>query len=219
MAIRLDKAFGGGAETWYRSSIGLRSSAGNDEGRSDPSSASIYHRMIFNRTSGTSLRVYGRAYHAQLWLSSLERYAVPRIGKMPVSEVTSADVIGILAPIWHDMSPTARKLRQRIRAVMEWAVAMGLRPDNPCDRIGPVLGSQGNVVRHMRALPHGQVPSAIETVRASSARPVVKLAFEFLVLTATRSGEVRGAWMRRAGHPDQDDGSRRSRGCTGWPSC
>ena len=131
--------------------------------------------------------------HAQLWLSSLERYAVPRIGKMPISEVTSADVIGILAPIWHDMPPTARKLRQRIRAVMEWAVAMGLRPDNPCDRIGPVLGSQGGVVRHMRALPHGQVSAVIETVRRSNARPVVKLAFEFLVLTATRSGEVRGA--------------------------
>ena len=131
--------------------------------------------------------------HAQLWLSSLERYAVPRIGKMPISEVTSADMIGILAPIWHDMPPTARKLRQRIRAVMEWAVAMGLRPDNPCDRIGPVLGSQGGVVRHMRALPHGQVSAAIETVRRSNARPVVKLAFEFLVLTATRSGEVRGA--------------------------
>ena len=131
--------------------------------------------------------------HTQLWLSSLERYAVPPIGKMPISEVTSADVIGILAPIWHDMPPTARKLRQRIRAVMEWAVAMGLRPDNPCDRIGPVLGSQGGVVRHMRALPHGQVSAAIETVRRSNARPVVKLAFEFLVLTATRSGEVRGA--------------------------
>ena len=131
--------------------------------------------------------------HAQLWLSSLERYAVPRIGKMPISEVTSADVIEILAPIWHDMPPTARKLRQRIRAVMEWAVAMDLRPDNPCDRIGPVLGSQGGVVRHMRALPHGQVSAAVETVRRSNARPVVKLAFEFLVLTATRSGEVRGA--------------------------
>ena len=131
--------------------------------------------------------------HAQLWLKSLERYAIPRIGEMPISEVTSADVIGILAPIWHDMPPTARKLRQRIRAVMEWAVAMDLRPDNPCDRIGPVLGTQGGRVRHMRALPHREVASAIETVRASNARPVVKLAFEFLVLTAVRSGEVRGA--------------------------
>ena len=142
--------------------------------------------------------------HAQLWLSSLERYAVPRIGKMPISEVTSADVIETLAPIWHDMPPTARKLRQRIRAVMEWAVAMGLRPDNPCDRIGPVLGSQGGVVRHMQALPHGQVSAAIETVRRSNARPVVKLAFEFLVLTATRSGEVRRALWTEI---DRDEGA------------
>ena len=70
---------------------------------------------------------------------------------------------------------------------------MDLRPDNPCDRIGPVLGARGEVVRHMRALPHGEVASAIEKVRASTSGPVVKLAFEFLVLTATRSGEVRGA--------------------------
>ena len=131
--------------------------------------------------------------HAQLWLNSLERYAVPRIGKMPISEVTSTDVIGILAPIWHDTAATARKLRQRIRTVMEWAVAMDLRPDNPCDRIGPVLGSQGNLVRHMRALPHREVSVAIETVRGSNARPVLKLALEFLVLTAARWNEVRGA--------------------------
>ena len=88
---------------------------------------------------------------------------------------------------------TARSVRQRIRTVLEWAVAMGLRPENPCDRIGPVLGSQGNVVQHMRALPHREVASVLETVRASDARPVVKLAFEFPVLTAARWGEVRWA--------------------------
>ena len=131
--------------------------------------------------------------HARLWRGTLERHAIPRIGAMPVAEVTSADVIGVLTPIWHDRPATARKLRQRIGSVMEWAVAMGLRPDNPCDRIGPVLGSQGAAVRHMPALPHGEVAAAIGTVRTSAARPVVKLAFEFLVLTATRSGEVRGA--------------------------
>ena len=131
--------------------------------------------------------------HAQLWLGSLERYAFPRIGEMPVSAVPRADVIGILVPIWHEKATTARKLHQRIRAVMEWAVAMDLRPDNPCDRIGPVLGAQGKVARHMRALPHGEVVSVIEKVRASTSGPVVKLAFEFLVLTATRSAAVRGA--------------------------
>ena len=135
------------------------------------------------------------ARHARLWLGSLEHHAFPRIGEMPIAEVTSADVIGILAPIWHEKASTARKLRQRIRAVLEWAVAMDLRPDNPCDRIGPVLGAQGKVVRHMRALPHRKVAAALRSVQASNARPVLKLAFEFLVLTATRSGEVRrAAW-------------------------
>ncbi len=131
--------------------------------------------------------------HAELWVGSLKRHALPRIGGMRISEVTSADVIGIPAPIWHGKAATARKLRQRIRSVMEWAVAMDLRPDNPCDRIGPVLGLQRNGARHMRASPHGEVAEAIRKVRASKARPVMKLAFELLVLTATRSGEVRGA--------------------------
>ena len=136
------------------------------------------------------------AKHSQVWMSTLERYAFPRIGKMPVSEVTSADMIGILSPIWHRKVTTARRLRQRLRAVLEWAVAMEHRPDNPCDRIGPVLGSQRDRVQHMQALPHRDVSAAIERVRASHARPVVKLAFEFLVLTAVRSGEVRGArWI------------------------
>ena len=121
---------------------------------------------------------------------------------VPVSAVTSADVIGILAPIWHEKAATARKLRQRIRTVMEWAVAMDLRPDNPCDRIGPVLGAQGKVVRHMRALPHGELVVAIEKVRASTSGPAVKLALEFLVLTATLE-EVRGAVWTEI---DRDEG-------------
>ena len=80
--------------------------------------------------------------HAREWISSLRRFAFPRIGKMPVSEVTSADVLETLTPIWHQQAPTARRVRQRLRAVLEWAVAMEFRIDNPCDRIGPVLGPQ-----------------------------------------------------------------------------
>ena len=56
-----------------------------------------------------------------------------------------------------------------------------------------VLGRQRHRVRHMPALPHREVAAAVAAVRGSGARPVVKLAFEFLVLTAGRSGEVRGA--------------------------
>ena len=131
--------------------------------------------------------------HPQQWLNSLERYAFPRIGGQPVAEVTRADVLDILSPIWHVKAPTARCVHQRVHAVLEWAVAMDYRVDNPCDRVLPVLGAQGDIVQHMRALPHREVAAAVAAVRASGATPVVSLAFEFLVLTAARSGEVREA--------------------------
>ena len=131
--------------------------------------------------------------HPREWMSSLRRLAFPRIGKMPVSEVTSADVLEILTPIWHRKAPTARRVRQRLQAVLEWAVAMEFRMDNPCDRIGPVLGPQQDVTEHMQALPHREVAAVIRRVRASAAVPAVRLAFEFLVLTAARWGEVRWA--------------------------
>ena len=131
--------------------------------------------------------------HAREWLSSLRRVAFPRIGKVPVSEVSSADVLEILTPIWHRKAETARRVRLRLRAVLEWAVAMEYRIDNPCDRIGPVLGVQQHVAQHMRALPHREVAAAIGTVRGSTALPAAKLAFELLVLTAARWGEVRWA--------------------------
>ncbi len=129
-------------------------------------------------------------------MSSLRRYAFPRIGKMPVSEVTSADLLDILTPIWHRKASSARRVRQRLRAVLEWAVAMEYRIDNPCDRIGPVLGPQQDVTEHMRALPHREVAVAIRTVQAATAPEVAKLAFEFLVMTAARWSEVRWAeWV------------------------
>ena len=131
--------------------------------------------------------------HPREWMSSLRRFAFPRIGKMPVSEVTSADVLEILTPIWHRKAETARRVRLRLRAVLEWAVAMEYRIDNPCDRIGPVLGTQQHVARHMQALLHRDVAAAIGTVRGSTALGAAKLAFEFLVLTAARWSEVRWA--------------------------
>jgi len=131
--------------------------------------------------------------HAKEWLSSLERHVFPRIGHLAVRDVTSADVLEALRRVWHTRPETARRLRQRISAVMEWAVAMEYRADNPCGRITPVLEPQKDRVQHMPALHHSEVAAAIRTIQATGATEPVKLAFEFLVLTAARSGEVRGA--------------------------
>ena len=128
------------------------------------------------------------------WRSSLATYALPRIGGKTVDAVTSADVMAVLLPIWSTRRVTAGRVRQRIGAVMKWAVAQGLRADNPAgDAISAALPKTAAVQRHQRALPHTEVRAALARVRACDACPGIRLAFEFLVLTATRSGEVRNA--------------------------
>ena len=97
-------------------------------------------------------------------------------------------------PIWSTKRETARRVRQRIGAVMKWAVAQGYREDNPAgDAISAALPKNSVRRQHQKALPHGQVAEALGRVRASRAHRATALAFEFLVLTACRSGEVRGA--------------------------
>ena len=95
--------------------------------------------------------------------------------------ITRIGASGRLTPIWHDRHVTARRVRQRIGAVMKWAVAMGLRPDNPAgDVLDQALGRHRAVVQHMRALPHSEVAGAIEAVRTSAAALATKLTFEFM---------------------------------------
>ena len=84
-------------------------------------------------------------------------------------------------------------MRQRLQAVLEWAVAMEFRIDNPCDRIGPVLGPPTGRYRAHAGLAHREVAALIWRVRSSTAVPAARLALEFLVLTAARWGEVRWA--------------------------
>ena len=131
--------------------------------------------------------------HAAQWESTLRTYVYPRLGQRSVADISTADVMAVLMPIWNEKPETARRVRQRISTVMKWAVAQGYRADNPAgDAIGAALPRHnGKSKHHHRALPHGEVAAAIETVRSSRAGIAVKLAFEFLILTAARSGEVR----------------------------
>ena len=102
--------------------------------------------------------------------------------------------MSVLLPIWTAKAETAKRVRQRIGAVMKWAVAQGYRRDNPAgDAIGAALPKHGVGRKHQRALPHGEVAAAIAVIRGTDAYRATELAFEFLVLTAARSGEVRAA--------------------------
>ena len=131
---------------------------------------------------------------AQIFESVLRDYAIPRFGKKLVSEVTTADVLAVLTPIWTEKRETARRVRQRIGTVMRWAVAEGHREDNPAgEAIRAALPQNGGKAQHQRSLPHAEVAGALAKVRGSQAWPGTQLAFEFLLMTAARSGEVRFA--------------------------
>ena len=129
---------------------------------------------------------------SKLWQSTLREYVFPHIGEKDVADITTAEFMTILTPIWVSKFETARKVHRRIGTVMKWAVAQGHRQDNPAgEAITAALPKRSKQVRHMPALPHGEVAGTLAAVRGSRAWPATKLASEFLVLTATRSAEVR----------------------------
>lgn len=132
--------------------------------------------------------------HGDQWLNTLATYAFPTLGAKRIDTISSADVLGALAAIWNEKPETARRVKQRIGTVFKWAMANGWRVDNPADTITKALPKHDrSKVEHRQALPYDQVGKALATVRNSDAGIVTKLAFEFLVLTATRSSETREA--------------------------
>lgn len=131
---------------------------------------------------------------ADQWRSSIDTYAMPKLGSKAVSEVTTSDIMAVLSPVWLSKRETARKLRQRLGMVMKWAVAEGYREDNPAgEAIGAALPKPTQQVEHQPALPFNEVGTALATIRQTNAWPATKLCFEFLTLTAARSGEARQA--------------------------
>ena len=132
--------------------------------------------------------------HTASWIQTLERHAMPTLGNMPVERIGRAEVLRVLTPIWTTRPETARRVRQRMRTVFRWAMAHGFMDTNPAgEAIDGALPPMPKVKAHLRALPYQEVGLALETVEASQASIPAKLCFRFLVLTAARSGEVRGA--------------------------
>jgi integrase len=137
------------------------------------------------------------AKHAEQWDGSLKLYASPIIGALPVSAVDVALVMQILEPIWTAKPETARRLRQRIEAVLDWAKARDMRTgENPArwkghlDKLLPKI-SKVRTVRHHAALPYAELPAFMAALRAQQG--IAARAVEFCILCCSRGDEVRGA--------------------------
>ncbi len=132
--------------------------------------------------------------HAAQWLATLEHYAFPVLGDVRVDRIATPDILRALTPIWRTKAETARRVRQRIRTVLDWAKAAGHRSgDNPVDGVGKGLPRGVTAVRHHPAMPFAQVPVFIGTLAAKETSVITVLALKFLILTAARTSEVLNA--------------------------
>jgi len=134
---------------------------------------------------------FRNAKHRAQWLASLEADVFPVIGKKRVDTIDSADVLKVLSPIWTTKPETARRVKQRIKVVLDWARASGERSGpNPTEGLKEVLPKDRAIAKHHPALRYPDVPAFLTELRAAKASELARLAFEFLVLTAARTNEV-----------------------------
>lgn len=137
------------------------------------------------------------AKHAAQWASTLETYAYPVIGDLPVQGIDVALVMKVLEPIWAKKTETASRVRGRMESILDWATARGYRlGDNPArwrGHLENLLPTRSKVqrVKHHPALPYEEIGEFMALLRQRQA--ISALALEFTILTAARTGEVIGA--------------------------
>lgn len=130
--------------------------------------------------------------HQNQWIATLTTYAFPKIGDLTVDKIEGPAIRDVLSPIWLSKPETARRVRQRIGTVLDWACAKGFRAtEAPMRSISKGLPRQPKKDGHFAAMPYADVPAFVEKLRERES--VGQLALEALILTATRSGEIRGA--------------------------
>lgn len=138
------------------------------------------------------------AKHKDQWINTLKTYAFPHFGQRPIRQIDKTDVLKALKPIWKEKAETADRVLQRVRKVVNYGAAKDYCSGVDSEfweqvRIALGANEKARKVEHHPSCPHPQIGALLAQVRASTATPTVQLAFEFGVLTATRSGEIRGA--------------------------
>lgn len=140
------------------------------------------------------LKTFRNPKHAAQWLQSLENDVFPIIGQQPIDTIDSGDVLKVLTPIWTVKPETARRLKQRIKLVFDWAKAKNFcSGTNPTEGLTQVLPKhKKDEKQHHAALPYHAVPQFVTTLKTiPDMRDSIRRGLEFLILTATRTNEVR----------------------------
>lgn len=139
-----------------------------------------------------NLRNWKNGKHQQQWIRTLETFAFPSIGNTRVGDVTAAQVHDLLAAIWLERPETARRVRQRVGMILDWAYSKGYRStEAPMRSITKGLPRQSRKASHLAAMPYVDVPAFL--IRLQDKETWGRLALEAAILTGCRSGEIRGA--------------------------
>lgn len=126
------------------------------------------------------------------WMSPLEIHVLPKIGKVPVSDIDQLDIRQVLAPIWHSKADTARKAMNRLGLVLKHAAAMGLDVDlQATEKAKALLGKSRHISKNVPALDWQDVPEFYQSLTAENS--ITHLALRLLILTGMRSAPVRFA--------------------------
>lgn len=138
--------------------------------------------------------------HSYNWLQSLETYVFPVFGKRTVDKINAGDVLTAIGPLWNEKHDTANRILRRIKSVFDYCIVKGyltvdvngvrVTQPNPADSVRIALPKRNGSSKHHESLPYTQLPAFIQKLRVSQSALAVKLAFEFLILTAARTGEV-----------------------------
>lgn len=136
--------------------------------------------------------------HGDQWINTLTSYAFPKFGQIAVGGVNKSHILAALTPIWKTKAETASRVLQRIRMVLNYAAAKDYSKGLDAEfwqQVKLALGANDRArkVEHHSSCPYTEVGALLAQVEASGASSLTKLAFEFSILTASRSGEVRGA--------------------------
>jgi integrase len=138
-------------------------------------------------------RAWKNVKHIQQWISTLEQYVFPKIGKIEINKLNRNEFRDVLDPIWLSKPETASRVRQRCSDVMHWALASDLTTTNPVVGVEVLLPDQPSKsvrLRHHPKMAWEKLPEFVQAHLQGSPY-VSKLGLEFLILTAARSGEVR----------------------------
>ena len=136
-------------------------------------------------------KAWKNAKHGDQWINTLKAYAYPAFGDRRVDQIDTPEILKALSPIWLTKQETARRVRQRIGTVLDWGKAAGFRSgSNPVEEISKALPRQSDRKGHHAALPYVEVPAFVRKLHGGDDATISDLAFEFLILTAARTGEV-----------------------------